>query len=519
MSKKNKIVRAAGIVGSATFLSRILGFLRDVVIAAIFGAGMSTDAFFVAFKIPNLFRRLVGEGSLTVSFVPVFTEFLSTHSKEDSRRLVGSAFAFFSIILGLLTLLGIILAPMLVKLMSPGFGRTMGKMGLTVDLTRFMFPYLFFIGLVALSMGVLNTLKHFAAPALSPILLNISMIGSALSLGVYLERPVFALAIGVIIGGILQLSFQIPFLKRYGVLPRFNHVLFPPPVRQVVTLMLPAIIGVSVHQLNVLITTRFASGLLQGSISYLYYADRLIELPLGVFGISLATAVLPSMSEQALSKDHRPLKETISFALRLIIFISIPAMIGLMILRIPIVSLLFQRGEFTYTDTLNTAQAILFYSTGIAAFGGVKILASAFYSLKDTMTPVKIAAVSVAANILFCLIFIGPLKHGGLALATALASMLNFSILFIALRKRLGQFLEKGFYQSVINALAASVAMGVPVYIISLFGDWVQGTLWTKVLILLFAVSTGVGVFIFSTYILKSQEISAIKEILGLKKV
>ncbi|MFQ5900934.1 MAG: murein biosynthesis integral membrane protein MurJ [Thermodesulfobacteriota bacterium] len=511
-------MRAAGVVGSATLLSRILGFLRDVIIAALFGSSLSSDAFFVAFKIPNLFRRLVGEGSLTVAFVPVFTEFLSTHSKDESRRLVGSAFTLFSIILLLFTILGIIFSPLLVKLMSPGFEQTAGKIALTISLTRYMFPYLFFIGLVALSMGILNSLRHFAAPALAPVLLNISIITAALLFTPYLERPVFALAIGVIIGGILQLFFQIPFLKKYGVCPGVNINIFPPPLRKVVLLMLPAIIGISVHQLNILITTRFASKLLEGSVSYLYYADRLMELPLGVFGISLATAVLPSMSEQAHGNNYHQLKETISFSLRLIFFISIPAMVGLMVLRIPIVSLLFQRGEFTYTDTLNTAYALLFYSTGLAAFSGVKILASAFYSLKDTMTPVKIAAVSVIANLLFCLMFIAPLKHGGLALATSLASILNFSILLLVLRKRLGPILEKGFYNSIIKTSLASVVMGIFIYRISLWGDWAHGTLWTKFLTLFFGLTIGAGSFIFSAYILKSKELTAVRELLSIKK-
>ena len=513
-SENKKILKAAGVVGSATMLSRILGFIRDVIIAGIFGASLSADAFFVAFRIPNLFRRLAGEGSLTVAFVPVFTEFLSTHAKEDSRKLVGSAFILFALFLAFITILGIIFSPFLVELISPGFGETSGKLDLTISLTRFMFPYLFLVSLVALCMGILNSLKHFAAPALAPVLLNISIISTALFLSGYLEEPVFALAIGVILGGILQLLFQIPFLRAYEIFPIFNPSLLPPPLRKVCMLMIPSTLGLSVHQLNVFVTTRFASSLAEGSVSYLYYADRLVELPLGVFGISLATAILPSLSEYAFKGEQDKLKETLSYSLRLVLFISFPAMVGLMILREPIISVLFQRGEFTHADTLGTAHALLYYAIGVAAFSAVRILASVFYSFKDTLTPVKIAAVSVFANLIFCLIFMGPLKHGGLALATSLASILNVSLLFLTLRKRVGPFLEEGFSVSVLKMAIASVIMGVSVYFVSCFGDWTESTFSAKTFLLFVCLAVGFVTFFFSTYILKCQELRAINDLL-----
>ncbi|MEE8424008.1 MAG: murein biosynthesis integral membrane protein MurJ [Thermodesulfobacteriota bacterium] len=513
-SENEKIIKAAGVVGSATMLSRILGFVRDVLIASIFGASLSADAFFVAFRIPNLFRRFTGEGSLTASFIPVFTEFLSTHSKKDARRLVGSAFIVFALLLALLTILGIIFSPFLVELISPGFGETSGKLDLTIKLTRFMFPYLFFVSLVALCMGILNSLKHFAAPALAPVLLNISIISTILFLSGYLEEPVFALAIGVILGGILQLLFQIPFLRAYEMLPIFNTSLLSPPLKKIGMLMIPSIIGLSVHQLNILVTTRFASNLADGSVSYLYYADRLVELPLGVFGISLATAILPSLSEYAFKGEKDKLKETLSYSLRLVLFISIPSMIGLIILREPIISVLFQRGEFTHADTLGTAHALLYYSFGVAAFSAVRILASVFFSLKDTLTPVKVAGVSVFVNLIFCLILIGPLRHGGLALATSLASILNVVLLFAILRKRLGSILEKGFALSVLKISIASVIMGILVYYISSFGDWAEGTFLVKLSLLFFSLVVGSVTFFFFTYILKCQELRAIKDLL-----
>lgn len=508
------IVRAAGVVGFGTLMSRILGFIRDIVIAAIFGTGVSADAFFVAFRIPNLFRRLVGEGALTVAIIPVFTEYISTHSKEEVRRLVGSAIYFFAFVLLTITLVGMVFSPLLVKIISPGFIQVQGKLSLAIRLTRLIFPYLFFIGLVALFMGVLNSVRHFAAPAISPVWLNISIILSAIFLTSLFTEPVYALGIGVLIGGVIQLLFQLPFLRLHGLSPIFRTSVCPEPIRRIARLMVPAIVGGGVYQLNILVTTRFASDLASGSVSYLYYADRLVQFPLGIFGIALSTAVLPTISHQAYLKDWKGFKDSLSYSLRLVAFISIPSMVGLMVLGVPVISLLFQRGEFVYQDTINTADALFYYSFGLVAFGGVKIVSSAFYSMKDTKTPVKVGCIALIANIVFSLLLMGPLKHGGLALATSLASILNLMLLLIILRMRVGQLGLKEVFLSIAKTTIASMLMGITVYLISIRIDWLHGSGWLPLFYLIVCIIAGILVFVTLSRLLNNKELSSIMDII-----
>ncbi|OGP12776.1 MAG: murein biosynthesis integral membrane protein MurJ, partial [Deltaproteobacteria bacterium GWA2_47_9] len=348
--EKSRIARAAGVVGGATLMSRILGFVRDAFIANLFGAGMAADAFFVAFRIPNMFRRLLGEGSLTSSFIPVFTEYLTQKSREEAREMASAFFSLAMVVLSLVTIGGIILAPQIVTVLAHGFTSIPEKFTLTVTLTRMMFPYLFFIGLVALCMGILNSLRHFAAPALSPVLLNISMILSVVLLAPFFKEPVLALAIGVLIGGVSQLALQLPFLWKNGMRIKLEWKPGHPGVVRVGWLMAPSIIGLAVTQINVLVDTIVASFLKEGTVSYLYYADRLLEFPMGIFAIAIATAVLPAMSEKAAKNDMAGVKETFSYALRLTLFLTIPAMVGLIALGIPIISILFQRGLFSYNS-------------------------------------------------------------------------------------------------------------------------------------------------------------------------
>ena len=337
-SRENaKVAKAAGIVGLATMLSRVFGFIRDMVVAGFFGAGIVTDAFFVAFRIPNLLRRLLGEGSLTVSFVPVFTEYLNRKSREEAFELASIAFTLLSVILVAVSIAGVVFSPLIVTAMAPGFTRVPVQYELAVFLNRLMFPYIFFISLVALCMGILNSLRHFAAPALSPVVLNLSMILATLTLRDFFREPILALVVGVMAGGVLQLMMQWPFLVRLGVRLkpdfRFRH----PGIRRIGLLMLPAVFGAAVYQINVFIGTILASLLPGGSVSYLYYADRIVELPLGVFAIAVGTATLPSFSEQISKGNFEELKKTIAFSLRLILFITIPAMIALIALREPII--------------------------------------------------------------------------------------------------------------------------------------------------------------------------------------
>jgi putative peptidoglycan lipid II flippase len=511
MSERRKIAKAAGIVGGATLLSRIFGFLRDMIVAQLFGAGMATDAFFVAFRIPNLLRRLVGEGSLTVSFIPVYSEYLHRKTKEESDGLVQVTFSVLSIFLIMLSLLGVLLSPWIVKAMAYGFTQEPEKFRLTVFLTRVMFPYIFFIGLVAWAMGVLNSHKHFTGPALAPVFLNLSIIACALGLYRLLAEPVWALAFGVLLGGGIQLLFQVPFLRRMGIVLKFRFDLSHPGVRRIGALMAPSVLGLAVTQLNVIVNTFLASYLPEGSVSYLYYADRLLEFPMGIFAIAIATAVLPPLCEQAAKGRREEVKETLSFALRLTFFVILPAMVGLIALRTPILNVLFQRGAFTAFSTEMTSQALLCYALGLAAFAGVRIIVPVFYSLQDTRTPVLVAFAALVANAGLGVLLMFPLKHAGLALATSLAAGLNFSLLVIFLHRKIGPLGARRTLRSLGKNLAASLLMGLSAYTICLPGEWTtSGFTLEKIGLLASALFGGISVYGLASYLLRSEEIKAV---------
>ncbi|MBU4345598.1 MAG: murein biosynthesis integral membrane protein MurJ [Proteobacteria bacterium] len=469
MSENTRVTKAAGVVGAATLLSRLFGFIRDVVIAWFFGAGLSSDAFFVAFRIPNLLRRLFAEGSLSIAFIPVFTEYLTIKGRDEAFKLARAAIWLLSMVLAIVAVLGVLLSPVIIKVIAPGFISSPEKFFLTVNLTRIMFPYIFFIGLVALCMGILNSLGHFAAPALAPVFLNIAMICSVFFISPYMSDPVTGLAIGVLIGGVLQLALQIPFLIKKGLYFLQRVKIFHPGLKRIGLLMLPAVFGAAVYQINILVSTLLASLLPEGSVSYLYYADRLVQFPLGIFAIATATAILPSLSRQASSGDLGAVKDTFAHAMKLVLFITIPSMVGLIILREPIVALLFKRGVFDSKATQLTAYALLYYGIGLWAFSGVRIVVSTFYALQDTRTPVRMAVISIIANIVLGIILMGPLAHGGLALATSLASMLNFGLLIRALKIKLGSLGLRSIAESACKSVLCAAIMGAVVMVVSIF--------------------------------------------------
>lgn len=508
---KKQIARAAGIVGLSTLLSRILGFVRDSLIARMFGAGMAADAFFVAFRIPNMFRRLLGEGSLTSSFIPVFTEYLTHRSREEARELANAFFSAAMVVLTVTTIVGVIFAPQIVTVLAHGFSSVPEKFRLTVTLTRVMFPYLFFVGLVALCMGILNSLRHFAAPALSPVLLNVSIIFSVLILTPFFKEPVMALAVGVLIGGISQLLLQLPFLWKNGINITPHWAPGHPGVVRIGGLMAPSIIGLAVTQINVLVDTIVASFLKEGTVSYLYYADRLLEFPMGIFAIAIATAVLPPMSEKASRNDMEGVKDTFSYALRLTLFLTIPAMAGLLALGIPIISLLFQRGLFTFNTTVDTSMALYGFAVGLPAFAGVRIIVPVFYALQDARTPVKVAFLAMLTNITCDLLFMYPLKQFGLSLATSIAACVNFAILAFILRKRIGKVGARRVLASASKVTVASILMAVAAYSICMTKDWsIAGDIHGKLFTLTLGICSGLVVFTISSYLLKSEELLSV---------
>ena len=510
-NENDRVTKAAGVVGSATLLSRIFGFIRDVVIAWFFGAGLSSDAFFVAFRIPNLLRRLFAEGSLSAAFVPVFTDMLTNRGKEDAFEMARSAIRLLSVLLVIVAIAGILLSPLIIRILAWGFADSPEKLSMTIFLTRLMFPYIFFIGMVALSMGILNVLGHFAAPALAPVFLNISIIGSVFLISPHMKAPVTGLAVGVLIGGLLQLVFQIPFLIKKGFYFWQKAKIFHPGLKKIGLLMLPMIFGAAVYQINILVGTFLATLLPEGSVSYLYYADRLVQFPLGIFGIATATAVLPSISRQAAKKDLEAVQDTFTYAMRLIFFITIPAMVGLIVLREPIVALLFKRGAFDAETTHLTAYALLYYSMGLWAFSAVRIVVSTFYALQDTKTPVRMAVISVCANVVLGIVLMGPLKHGGLALATSLASMLNLGLLVWALREKLGMIGLKTIMASVYKTAICSVLMGAAVWATAKFTIPSEGgSLMGLFFGLVGSIIVGLVLYGSFSYLLKSRELEKI---------
>ncbi len=507
-SRENeKVARAAGVVGLATMLSRVFGFLRDMVVAGFFGAGLVTDAFFVAFRIPNLLRRLLAEGSLTVSFVPVFTEYLKKRSRVEALELANVAFTALAAILVAVSVAGVVFSPLIVTIMAPGFVKDAVQYELTVLLTRFMFPYIFFISLVALCMGILNSLRHFAAPALSPVVLNISMILAALLLRDLFAEPIFALAVGVMIGGVLQLAMQWPFLIKMGVRLRPNFRFRHPGLKRIGLLMMPAAFGAAIYQINVFIGTVLASLLPKGSVSYLYYADRIVELPLGVFAIAVGTAALPSFSDQVARGEFADFKKTIAFSLRLILFITVPATVALVALREPILSVLFQRGAFDAVSTLKTAEALLYYTLGLWAFSVIRVIVSAFYSLQDTKVPMKAAIVALLVNVAFSVALMQPMQHGGLALATSIASAVNVLMLGVILKRRIGSYLNRDFYRSLGKMAAASLVMWGAIIAVELFLPWrIDGPLDFRLLFLAVSIAAGLATYFVMSWLLKCPE-------------
>jgi putative peptidoglycan lipid II flippase len=430
------MLRALATVSSMTLLSRILGFVRDFFIARVFGAGLATDAFFVAFRIPNLLRRMFAEGAFSQAFVPILAEVRNRETPAATRTLVDSVSTALFLALLLTAALGMLLAPLVVYVSAPGFAAEPGKFELTVTMLRITFPYIVFISLVAMAAGVLNTWSRFSVPAFTPVLLNVSFIAGAAFFAGNFHPPVLVLAWAVSVGGALQLAFQLPFLRSIGMLPRWRFDLGHPGVRRVLKLMGPAVFGVSVSQVSLLINTIFASFLVTGSVSWLYYADRLMEFPAGVLGAALGTILLPSLSKHHASGAPEAYSRLMDWGLRVTLLLALPAAAALAVLAMPLIATLFHYGRFTAQDAWMTREALVAYSLGLVGMILVKILAPGFYARQNVVTPVKIGLVTLAATQAMNLAFIGTLKHAGLALAIGLGACMNALLLYLMLRKQ-----------------------------------------------------------------------------------
>lgn len=460
-------------VGGMTTVSRVLGFVRDMVIATTFGAGAAADAFFVAFRIPNFMRRLLAEGAFSQAFVPVLGEYRAQRDHAAVRALVANVYGTLGTVVLVLTVLAVLAAPYLVHAFAPGFTADGERHALAAELLRITFPYLACVSMAAVTAGVLNTYGRFAAPAFSPVLLNLAMIGAALWLAPRMETPVAALAWGVLIGGVGQVLWQLPFSARLGLAPLPRIDTRDPGVRRILALMVPGALGASAAQINLLIDTVLASFLVAGSVSWLYFADRLLEFPLGVFAIAFATVTLPRLSAHHACGDHAGFSATLDWALRWVCLVGVPAGLGLAVLAGPVLATLFGYGAFGAREIARTSECLWAYAPGLVALMAVKVLAPGFYARQDMRTPVRAAVLSLVCNTLLGLALIGPLRHAGLALATSLAGYLNALLLLHGLRQSGAYRPEPGWWAFIARIGVASLAMvGVVGGIVWTTGPW-----------------------------------------------
>ena len=497
------LLKSLAAVSSMTMFSRVLGFARDAIVARIFGAGMATDAFFVAFKLPNLLRRIFAEGAFSQAFVPILAEYKSKQGEDATRVFVAYVSGLLTLALAVVTVAGMLAAPWVILVTAPGFADTADKFALTTQLLRITFPYILLISLASLVGAILNTWNRFSIPAFAPTFLNISMIGFALFAAPYFHPPVLALAWAVTVGGVLQLIYQLPHLKKIGmlVLPRVNFR--DAGAMRVVKQMGPAILGVSVSQISLIINTIFASFLASGSVSWMYYADRLMEFPSGVLGVALGTILLPSLSKSFASGNHDEYCRLMDWGLRLCFLLALPSAVALGILAKPLTVALFQYGKFTAFDAAMTQRALVAYSVGLMGLIIVKVLAPGFYSRQDIKTPVKIAIVTLIMTQVMNLAFIGPLKHAGLSLSIGLAACLNAALLYWQLRKQKIFTPQPGWagflVRLVISVLVMSAAL---VGLMHVMPEWSQGTMPYRLLRLVGVVVAGIVAYFATLAIL-----------------
>ncbi len=480
-------------------LSRILGLIRDIIIARYFGSSEFADTFFIAFRIPNLLRRLFAEGAFSQAFVPVLSEYKEKKDKEQVKEFIDHVAGTLGLILLVLSVAGILSAPLLIYIFAPGFYDDPEKLRLTSHMLQITFPYLLLISLTALAAAIMNTYSYFALAAFTPAFLNISLIGATLLLTPWFTPAVFALAWGVMIAGISQLSLQLPFLYRIGLFPRPRWGWHHSGVRKILKLMIPALFGVSVSQISLLLDSVIASFLPTGSISWLYYSDRISELPLGVFGVAIGSVILPSLSKYHAKADKMAFSKTLDWAIRLIILIAIPASVGLFILSEPVLATLFHYGVMTDHDILMTGKSLKAFSLGLTAFMLIKVLAPGYFSRQNVTAPVKIAVKALSMNMLLNLIFVWPLAHAGLALATSLSSALNAWLLYCGLRKDKIFTPEAGTFLFVTKVIIAAGIMGIVLFFFKApVTDWLHWSAYEQIYHLSILIVGGLIVYILS---------------------
>ena len=481
------LLRTLATVSSMTLLSRILGFVRDFVVARAFGAGAATDAFFIASKLPNLLRRMFAEGAFSQAFVPILGEYKNKRSEEETHTLINHVAGLLSLCLFGITVIGILAAPAFVWISAPGFATEPDKFALTVTLTRITFPYILFMSLVALAGGILNTWSRFAIPAFTPVLLNLSFIAMALWATPYFNPPVLALAWAVFIGGLLQLAIQFPALRKINKLPHptlnWRAAWADPGVRRITGLMAPALLGVSVSQISLIINTIFASYLKTGSVSWLYYADRLMEFPSGLLGAALGTILLPSLSRAHATGNHQEYSRLLDWGLRLTLLLAVPASLGLALLATPLISTLFQHGAFAASDVLETRNALTAYTVGLTGLILVKVLAPGFYARQNVRTPVRIALISLTITQVLNLLLVSWMEHAGLALSIGLASCINAWMLYRGLRQNGVYTPNPGWHKFIAKLGLAVAAMAIMLLlVVSPDAWWLQASLTQKAL-------------------------------------
>lgn len=497
-TKKSGLLRSSMVVSIMTMLSRVLGMVRDIVIAGYFGSSPAADAFFIAFKIPNFLRRLFAEGAFAQAFVPVLSEYRQQRSFAEVKDLVNRTAGRLSFVLTIITAIGMLFSPWLIMLFAPGFHSEPEKQQLAGELLRITFPYLMLVSLTAFCGGILNSYGRFAVPAFTPVLLNLAMIGAAIFLSPLFDQPIMALAWGVFIAGVAQLLFQMPFLWQIRLLPLPKPAKGHEGVRRILLLMLPALFGVGVSQINLLLDTVLASFLQTGSVSWLYYADRLSELPLGAFGIAIGTVILPTLSRQHASANPQEFSATLDWALRMVLLVGVPAALALGVLAEPLIATLFHYGEMTDLDVRNSALALQAYSLGVLTFMLIKVLAPGFFARQDMKTPVRIAVICMVANMVMNLILIWPLQHVGLALATSLSSMLNTALLLFGLHRAGVYQKTAGWGRFIVQLTVGCSLMVLAVLLLNApSSDWLSWSWQQRVGQVTLLVAAGIAAFIF----------------------